>query len=227
MLRKIVNQRIEELRKDLNMTQTEFAVKLGLDESKGRSMINNWEQGLVQVKSDDLIKIARTFSVSADYLLGLRDDKTNNSDAQKAIDYTGLSEEAINNIHKFVEDESGVFSRYVSEALDRLLSSTDFYFYVLSEVVEYYNTHINPVIDQEKIEPLKTAIDDLRAESWVALPPPNAASYHAQRAAYSLQYILENQDPLYSYNLERAIKLKNENADFLTKLKKEVAKNEM
>lgn len=102
-IRKAVNQRIEELRSSRGITQTEFAVALGLDEKRGRSMVNNWEQGLVQVKSDDLIKIAETFSVSADYLLGLRDDQTNSLDRQTAVDYTGLSSEAVEALRKSSE----------------------------------------------------------------------------------------------------------------------------
>ena len=53
--RKLVNKRIEELRTEkLHITQTEFAVLLGMDPKKGRSTVNNWEQGGIQVKSDDL-----------------------------------------------------------------------------------------------------------------------------------------------------------------------------
>lgn len=100
MVRKAVNQRIEDLRKSRGLTQAEFAERLGLEGPKGRSTVNNWEQGLVQVKSDDLIKISKTFSVSADYLLGLREEETNDINAQAAIDYTGLSSGAIDTIRE-------------------------------------------------------------------------------------------------------------------------------
>lgn len=95
MIRKIVNERIEELRVSRNMTQTEFAVALGMEEKRGRAAVNNWEQGLVQVKSDDLIRIAKTFSVSADYLLGITSAATDDKELQFVCDYTGLSADAI------------------------------------------------------------------------------------------------------------------------------------
>lgn len=46
-----------------------------------------------------IIEIAKYFSVSTDYLLGLSKDKTPDPSAQGAIAYTGLSEENIKTLH--------------------------------------------------------------------------------------------------------------------------------
>lgn len=94
---KKVNKRIEELRKELNLSQEQFAVKLGFDPKRGRSTVNNWEQGVVQIKSDDLTKIASTFGRSADWLLGLTDHPTVKENMKIAIKTTGLTEKAIQN----------------------------------------------------------------------------------------------------------------------------------
>ena len=104
--RKTVNKRIEELRKERNLSQEQFAVKLGFDDAKrGRSTVNNWEQGAVQVKSDDLIRIGSAFGVSADWLLGLTEHPSVNENMQIAIKTTGLSEKAIQNLQELSEDD--------------------------------------------------------------------------------------------------------------------------
>ncbi len=97
--RKKVNERISEFRENqLKMTQAEFAIALGMEERKGRSTVNNWERGIVHVKSDDLVKISTTFGVSVDYLLGITDFPAVDDDMRIAHRVTGLSEKAIKNV---------------------------------------------------------------------------------------------------------------------------------
>ena len=96
--RKIVSQRIEYLRKEqLHMEQGQFAVALGMEPKKGRSTVNNWERGDIQIKSDDLEKICRTFHVSADWLLGIRElgNMTDDREYAQLSAETGLSNKSI------------------------------------------------------------------------------------------------------------------------------------
>ena len=65
-------ERIKELRMSLGINQVQFARKLNVT----KQCISNWESGYIQPSIDMLIRIARTFSVSADYLLGLNDRPT-------------------------------------------------------------------------------------------------------------------------------------------------------
>lgn len=100
--RKEVGKRINEYReKYLHMTQADFAVELGMEEKRGRSTINNWEQGQVQIKSDDLTNISKTFGVSVDWLLGLSDCPVIDEDIKAAHKVTGLSEKALNSFRTF------------------------------------------------------------------------------------------------------------------------------
>ena len=46
-----------------------------------------------------LMDIAQYFGVSTDYLLGLSDTKSPNASAKAAVEYTGLSEEAVERLH--------------------------------------------------------------------------------------------------------------------------------
>ena len=102
--RKTVSERIKEYReKVLHLTQAEFAVALGLEEKKGRSTVNNWEQGAVQIKSDDLTNISSTFGVSVDYLLGITNCPSLEESTKIACKVTGLTENALNNIKMCAE----------------------------------------------------------------------------------------------------------------------------
>ena len=65
-------ERIKELRLSLGLTQVQFGRKLCVT----KQCISNWENCNLQPSIDMLRKIAETFSVSTDYLLGLTDKLT-------------------------------------------------------------------------------------------------------------------------------------------------------
>lgn len=62
--------RLVQLRKELNLTQTDFAEKIGFS----RTAVSAWEIGRNEPSNEDTIKIADFFGVSVDYIIG----KTNN-----------------------------------------------------------------------------------------------------------------------------------------------------
>lgn len=64
-----------------------------------RETVRNWENGTRQIKAPDLVKLARHFEVSSDYLLGLSDVKSMDPTAQTACEYTGLTETSIELLH--------------------------------------------------------------------------------------------------------------------------------
>ena len=65
---------LEKLREEKGWTKTEVARRLGM---KTVSTYANWEYGLRQPDNEMLVKIARLYGVSTDYLLGLEDSKVN------------------------------------------------------------------------------------------------------------------------------------------------------
>jgi len=85
-------ERIKELRLSLGLTQVQFGRKLCVT----KQCISNWENCNLQPSIDMLRKIAETFSVSTDYLLGLTDKLT--------IDVSGLTCEQILHIQAVVND---------------------------------------------------------------------------------------------------------------------------
>jgi len=85
-------ERIKQVRASLGMNQVQFGRKLFVT----KQCISNWENGNIQPSIDMLIKICTTFSVSADYLLGLS--------AECTLDVSGLSTEQILHIQNVVND---------------------------------------------------------------------------------------------------------------------------
>ncbi len=64
------NEIIQELRKDINLTQKELAEKF----KTTQRTISNWETGRNELPYEFLKKYAVYFNVSTDYILGLTDD---------------------------------------------------------------------------------------------------------------------------------------------------------
>lgn len=85
-------ERIKELRQSLGINQVEFGRRLHVT----KQCVSNWENGNIQPSIDMLIKIATTFSVSTDYLLGL--------DTQCNLDAAGLTNEQILHIRCIIDD---------------------------------------------------------------------------------------------------------------------------
>lgn len=76
----MLNEKIKKLRISYNMSQVDLAKRLGVS----KQCVSNWENDNVQPSIEMLIKIARFFNVSTDYLLDL--------DEKDLINVRGLSE---------------------------------------------------------------------------------------------------------------------------------------
>ena len=63
----VTSDRIKELRQARGWTQADLARRLGVT----RNGVNSWEQGLSMPSPASLVDLARMFSVSTDYLLGV------------------------------------------------------------------------------------------------------------------------------------------------------------
>lgn len=72
--------RIKALRESRGWTQAELARRMNMT----RNGINSWEQGLSMPSPQSLVDLARLFSVSTDYLLGVEKHNT--------VNVTGLNE---------------------------------------------------------------------------------------------------------------------------------------
>ena len=76
-------EKIKKLRETRGWTQAELARRLGVT----RNGVNSWEQGLSMPSPACLVDLAKAFSVSTDYLLGV--EGLNN------VNVTGLTAEDV------------------------------------------------------------------------------------------------------------------------------------
>ena len=88
-------EQIKQLRLSLSMTQAAFGSQLGVS----KQCVSNWEKGIRRPSIETLTRIALTFHVSTDSLLGI--EELCNS---KYVDVTGLTETQIHHIELFVSD---------------------------------------------------------------------------------------------------------------------------
>jgi len=75
--------KMKMLRKEQNLTQKQLAERIGV----AKSIVSYYESGNRYPSYDVLVKIARVFHVSTDYLLGM--------DKRRTLDVSDLSDESI------------------------------------------------------------------------------------------------------------------------------------
>ena len=63
-------RRLKELRKSEDMSQSLLASKIGVAQSN----VSDWENDISRPEYENLIKLAKIFDVTTDYLLGLSDE---------------------------------------------------------------------------------------------------------------------------------------------------------
>jgi transcriptional regulator with XRE-family HTH domain len=86
----MVAEKIKFLREQNNMTQAELARKLGIT----RSSVNAWELGFSIPSTQYIVELANLFTVSTDYLLGVKTTST--------IDVTGLTEKDVEVVYVLI-----------------------------------------------------------------------------------------------------------------------------
>ena len=88
----MMSEKIRQLRRYFNLSQVDLAAKLGVT----KQCVSNWENDNILPSIDMLIKLAKFFNVSTDYLLGLS--------SSNVIDVSGLSDTEIAHIKLIVND---------------------------------------------------------------------------------------------------------------------------
>lgn len=94
---KSFGERLEDIIKETHITQSQIAKATGVKQSGISEYINGRNGGQTNRAPDcgTIIALAKLFSVSTDYLLGLTNTKSTNPNMQQAVEFTGLSQEAV------------------------------------------------------------------------------------------------------------------------------------
>ncbi|MHC5250045.1 helix-turn-helix domain-containing protein [Enterococcus sp. HY326] len=79
--------RIQELRKEANLTQAQLATKIGVSDAS----INKYEKGMMIPKIDKLEKMAEIFTASVAYITGESDSRLNINNGNYAASWDTLA----------------------------------------------------------------------------------------------------------------------------------------
>ncbi len=127
----MINERLRELRKSKNITQSELAQKMNV----AKTTIAAYEQGKNEPSMSMLIKIANYFNVSTDYLLGNSDGRIISD--QELYDRLGLTDEAICSLeHLSNLSKANEHNKKLLENVNALLSD----FESLNAISDYLNS---------------------------------------------------------------------------------------
>lgn len=96
---------LRDLMRSKKVNQETLANELGFS----RQTISQYCSGASDPGLNTLVKIAKYFDVSTDYLLGVSDVKSTDTDLKAVCEYTGLSEDAVNMILSCKGDVFGAF----------------------------------------------------------------------------------------------------------------------
>ena len=88
----MLSKRIHELRSGMGWSQVELARALNVS----KQTVSNWENDNIQPSIDMLVRLAKVFGVTTDYLLGLED--------APRLDVSGLSDSAIAHLSLLIAD---------------------------------------------------------------------------------------------------------------------------
>lgn len=88
----MLSTNIRNLRKDFNISQVQLALELGVT----KQCVSNWENDNILPSIEMLIKIAKYFNVSTDYLLDISPDNY--------VDVTGLNNIQIAHLKLIIND---------------------------------------------------------------------------------------------------------------------------
>lgn len=90
---------LTNLMKERETTQKELAEHIGIT----RQAISQYTKGITQPTADIIVKIAKFFNVSTDYMLGVSAEKSADMDIQGACKFFGVSEKTIQGIYANID----------------------------------------------------------------------------------------------------------------------------
>lgn len=133
-----LGDRISDLREERGESQADMAAALKLSQ---RTTVEHWEKGTRLIKAGQLAEIAKHFNVSADYLLGLSDVRTPETELRSVCEYTGLSEDAVSCLRNILvnicsKDQKDKTDELCS-VINKMLSDCAFYVLVMEIQILY------------------------------------------------------------------------------------------
>lgn len=181
-LSKTIGERINSALAIRDKKQIDLALHLGMTE-KTANTISYFCKGTRTPNVEQLVKISNYLNVSVDYLLGLTDVPTNDTDLQAVCEYIGLSEGAVKNIkngHHNIESEmfkKNSYSKERKEILSVCLENTSFWallqdLYNIKHISTRLNDFIHVIYSYEELEINDKFLEEMKKEfgdKWYCL----------------------------------------------------------
>lgn len=143
--KKIFADRLVKLRESRGVTQQTLADDLEIT----RQSLSLYEKAQRTINIDLLVKIAKYFNVSTDYLLGLNDNATTDIELKAVCYYTGLNEKSVhllNLLNKVKKLNISEAQPPIIDILDNMiLNINDYYYKALYLLQHAINTTISPI----------------------------------------------------------------------------------
>lgn len=124
-----IGERLKALREHYNEKQTDIAELLNVQ----RQIVSYYETGARMPNVEDLAILAKHFKTSVDYLLGITDVKSTDTELKTVCEYTGLSETAVVKISRLKDEQEDIFeffwgpsTKLQTSVLDNLISCPTF-----------------------------------------------------------------------------------------------------
>ena len=152
-LREIIEKRKKETGQNLRAVAKD--VSLGV--------LSDWQNGNKTPRGDSIAKLAKYFGVSADYLLGLTEAQTVDTDLRAVSDYTGLTENAI-----LALKDSEMFECYdrsQKKILSDMLSDESCLHQIVNSIYLYLKATEEQVHEAEELLKGETELDLRGADS--------------------------------------------------------------
>ena len=140
----IFRARLQELQGDMSIVA--FAEELNLS----RQTVGFYLNGDRIPDAVTLLQISEKCNVSADWLLGLAKEPCADQDVRGIMEYTGLSEESVNMLHRVANTEHPKLLVEPCRILNCLLSNPRFSISLLCQISEYIRTY-GEWFNQEKV----------------------------------------------------------------------------
>lgn len=158
--------RLSELMRDQKVSQEKLANALGVK----RQTVSLYKTGQSSPNADQLCKIARFFNISADWLLGLSEAKSPDSDIQRICQQTGISEDIV----KWLQIVSKGQQNELPDS--RLINNFNIFFQgsglELSEFLEELSWYAKYAKSVEKnCNDIKQEFEVAKAEDYISLCP--------------------------------------------------------
>ena len=143
--------------KGLNQTKLADKIKREQGYILQRQTIAQYMSGLSKPDTERLTVLCKALDVSADYLLGLSNENTENKNLQEICNYTGLSKEFVTYVAGLPENRLGISKKFRKEYLYRVLAPTKVH--LVAVLLESFDTDVKYA--RKKLEEAFPEIDKI------------------------------------------------------------------